>query len=159
MADTKVSALSEKTSLDGTEEFPVNDSGTSKKVSTNTLQNFTGAAVDINQVAHPFTVDGEWAEFSAGGWALAQADDPLTLASAVIVDIPGVDDFRIVPIGGAIVTIPGHAQGSAGDVLYLSQAVPGGSTSTKPTTGLIQQVATVIDANTLLVQSFNAEYF
>jgi len=158
MADTKVSALSEKTSLDGTEEVPVNDSGTSKKVSTNTFQNFTGAATDINQVAHPFTAAGEWAEFSASGWGLAKADDPLTLASAIIDSVSDVDNFRLIPIGAGFITITGHAQGVAGDVLYLSQAVAGGSTSTKPTTGLLQHVATAIDGNVLLIQSFNAEY-
>lgn len=126
------------------------------KIGSKTLvATYSDAEKTFNQVTHGFAV-GDWIELTGSTWADAQADDAGTLASALVVAVADVDNFTAYAIGGHFVTVTAHGQGSAGDVLSLSQSVAAGSTSTTPVNGIWQHVAVVIDANTFLIQSFSA---
>lgn len=108
----------------------------------------------VAQSSHGFAV-GDFVYASGGTWAKAQADDGGTLALGCVIGAPDVDNFRVALWGTA--TVPSHGYGSAGAKVYLSQDTAGAGTTSAPTTGIRQQVATVIDADTLLVHDFAAE--
>ena len=110
---------------------------------------------DFAQVGHGLNV-GDWAEFTTGDWAGAQADASTTLASGLVTEVADVNNLKVYALGGDFVTVTGHGAGVAGDLLYLSQGTPGAAQTSAPASGIIQMLALVIDANTLLVQSWAA---
>jgi hypothetical protein len=112
----------------------------------------------FNVSAHGFSAS-DALTFNGGSWSLALADASGTLAIAIVSEVADADNFTAYALGGDFVTITSHGAGSAGDVIYLSSATSGGITTTAPsTTGEFQQwLGIVVDANTLLFQSFEAQ--
>lgn len=108
----------------------------------------------ISQSAHGFVV-GNFVYASAGTWAKARANSASTLSLGVVVGVPDAGNFKVALWGTA--NVPSHGFGSAGTKVFLSQVTAGAGTTSAPTTGISQQVATVIDADHLLIQDFAAE--
>jgi len=81
-------------------------------------------------------------------WAKAQADAEASLAVGVIVDVSG-DDFSVLTLDGMWYTSTSHGFAVTAK-LYLSTSSAGDLTATEPTSGFIQPVGSVIDANTLV---------
>lgn len=128
MADTKLSALTEATSLDSSDEFYVNDSGTSKRITKGNLQ--TGAdAKFVSGTAGTSTQLGQWnADGDLVGWTLsvdltadvtgalpvANGGTGATTASgartALGVDAAGTDNSTDVTLSGSYdyITIAGQ---------------------------------------------------
>jgi len=109
--------------------------------------------ITITETAHGFSRDDFVGE-SGGSWAKAIADGVGPLADGVVSAVIDADTFVLTVIGA--VKLTGHAWGSAVVQLYLSQSTAGAATSTAPTTGLSQQVATVVDANRIFVNQYPA---
>lgn len=109
-----------------------------------------------SQAAHGFAV-ADLVYYGASGWAKAQADAAATLAAAVVLAVPSSSSFRVAYLANQEVTLASHGLGSAGTLLYLSEATAGLATSTQPSTGFIQRVGRVKDANTLILWAHPAE--
>lgn len=108
------------------------------------------------QTAHGFAV-GAVLYWATTAWAKAIATADATMGQAIVVAVEGANSFRILLLTGTQWTWPSHAQGAAGAALYLSQSVAGTMTTARPTTGRIQQLAQVKDANNLFLQAFPVE--
>ncbi len=95
----------------------------------------------INQVGHGFS-GGEWVYIDAAGYVSAQADDAATSDAIGIVNaVSDVDNFDVVTSGYS-----DQASGETdGTPLYLSDAVAGGTTIVKPTTGVQKNLGFVAD--------------
>jgi hypothetical protein len=112
-------------------------------------------ALVITQAAHGFVL-GNWLYASAGVWAKAQADAEATLSSpvAVVTTVISSSQVRVTTPGGKA-NLPAHGLGASGTKVYLSAATAGAATATAPATGFVQQVATVWDADHLIVHDYN----
>lgn len=79
MADTKVSALTAATSVLGADEFPVNEAGTSKKVTASLIRQYVGAglsnsstvAVSAGYAADTYLAGSAITIPVAGGWRVS----------------------------------------------------------------------------------------
>jgi len=109
-----------------------------------------------SQAAHGFAVK-DLVYYGASGWAKAQADSASTLAAGVVLAVPDASSFRVAYLANQEVTLASHSLGSAGTLLYLSEATAGLITSSQPSTGFVQRVARVKDANTLILWAHPAE--
>ena len=109
-----------------------------------------------SQTAHGF-VAGDLVYYGALGWSKARADDATTLAAGIVLSVPDAASFRVAYLANQEVTLASHGLGSAGTVLYLSEATAGLATSSVPTSGWIQRIGRVKDANTLILWAHPAE--
>ena len=109
-----------------------------------------------SQVANGFSVS-DLIYLSAGSWELAQADDAATMAQAMVLSVESTSLFRMAYLTQREVTMPAHGMGAAGTKLYTSQTTAGEIVTVRPTTGYIQQIGQVKDANTLQLQAFGVE--
>lgn len=105
----------------------------------------------VTQLAHPFAVN-EPVYNNAGTITAAQANAEGTLATDIVVSVEGVDDFTLASSG--YVTSTAHGLGTAGQELYVSQGTPKTLTTTAPSTGLVQQVGEVVDADTYRISFY-----
>jgi hypothetical protein len=106
--------------------------------------------VTITQVGHPFAV-GDWVGQS-GTWVKSIADGIGTLAQGVVTTVVDADTFVLTAAGA--VRITAHGWGSTPAALYLDQATAGAVTTTIPTSGLLQQVGTIVDADRIIVNQY-----
>jgi len=103
------------------------------------------------QAAHGF-LRGELLRFQGPGWVRAQANSEASLARAIVVLVRDADRFDVAMLSsGVLAEITGHGLGADGAQLYLSQSIAGAATSTAPTSGIVQVVGQVRDANKLLL--------
>lgn len=107
-------------------------------------------APEINQATHGFAVGDLVYRDSATTWAKAQADAEATLADGIVCDVEDANNCSVNTEDGAWVEITTHGFGATGTKLYCSQGTAGLITATAPTSGFIQAVGKVIDANTVL---------
>ncbi|MCK4968777.1 MAG: hypothetical protein KAS12_07010, partial [Candidatus Aenigmarchaeota archaeon] len=105
---------------------------------------------DIAQNTHSFSVLDPIYN-NNGTWTLAQANAESTIATAVVYSVLDVDNF--VAINTGLMTLTAHGLGNSGQTLFVSQTVAGGLTTTKPTTGLINPIGVIMDANMLNILS------
>lgn len=115
----------------------------------------TNAEIDANFVekvtrAGNGFAAGDLVKVDATDFAGAQADAAANRACGVVVAASG-DDFY-VSLRPCAVTKTAHGYGSRGTRLWLSQGTAKAWTPTKPSTGVIQPVGQVLDANTILFQ-------
>lgn len=97
---------------------------------------------------------GEAVKAVSGVWSEAQADAEANLAFPAVVGAAlGGTSYQAVMPGGRV-NVPAHGLGTAGAKVWLSQATAGLLTATEPTSGLCQQIATVFDANHLIVNDY-----
>lgn len=112
-----------------------------------------------SQAAHGFAV-GEAVYLGGSGWALARANDPATLAAAIVLAVPDANSFRVAYLAGQEVTLAAHGKGAAGTDLYLSADTEGLVTASAPAAdpdNLIQRLGRVKDANTWILWPHAAE--
>lgn len=107
----------------------------------------------VTQAAHGLAVK-DWLKLASATWAKAQATAGNLSLPAVVTSVTSTSKFRAVTDGAA--NLPSHGYGAAGTTLWLSQATAGAVVTTEPSTGLAQQVGTVLDADHVLVQRFPA---
>lgn len=91
----------------------------------------------VTQAGHGFT-GNELLYNSAGTYTLALATAATTLAQFWVAQVVDINTFVISE--GAFITSVAHGLGTAGKTLYLSQSVAGASTTTMPTSGIVQEV-------------------
>lgn len=108
------------------------------------------------QSAHGLSV-GDLVCWATSQWAKAIATADSTMAQAIVIAVEDSATFRALYLAGTEWTWSAHGQGSAGAALYLSQATAGDMTTTRPTSGRIQQVGQVKDTNTLILQAYPVE--
>jgi hypothetical protein len=105
MADVKISELSSDSSIGGSEEIPVNDSGTTKKITTDAMAAYTidelvgatevtpttGDAVLMERSGTEGTFDlDDLADYAvARGWGAASEADPAVSGDMILVDRSG----------------------------------------------------------------------
>lgn len=108
----------------------------------------------VTQAAHGLAV-GDWIKAAAGTYGKAQANAEANLCwPGVVVQVVDTGQFRFAYVGKA--NLPAHGYGTAGTKLYLSQATAGAVVTSEPSTGWVQQVGKVIDANHVDVQTWPA---
>lgn len=113
----------------------------------------SGASFDLSQVdvLEGFKVDStgrnvlEVVYWDGDSWELARSDAEGTLSEPVMVTVTVAGSWAWIT-GKGRRTITGH--GLTG-TQYLSGTVSGGLTGTKPTTGYVQTILKVVDANTV----------
>jgi hypothetical protein len=98
---------------------------------------------------------GQAVALTSSGIVAARANAAATLAIGIVNRVRTVDKIDVTHEGKA--TVAAHGYGPAGARLYLSQVTAGALTTTAPTAGLRQEVARVVDADTLLVRPQVAE--
>lgn len=100
----------------------------------------------FTQIAHGFNVlDAIY--HNGTDWQLAKADSATTASIGVITEVPTANTFIITYSGS--VTITAHGM-TAGEYFWLSETTAGALTYTAPTTGIVQSIGKVIDANNIL---------
>lgn len=104
-------------------------------------------APEQNQTSHGFAVGDLIYRDSATTWAKAIATSVSTLATGVVVHVEDANNFSVLRKSGGMVPESSHGFGGFGTLLYLSQGSAGDPTATKPTSGHIQPVGIVEDAN------------
>lgn len=109
----------------------------------------------VTQAGHGFNVN-DWVYVSSGTWAKARADSASTLAFGVVTEATDTDNFKVTLSHGKA-NIPSHGHGAAGTKVYLSQDTAGAGTTSAPTSGIKQHVATVFDADHLIVHDYQPE--
>ena len=114
-------------------------------------------AIAVVQASHGFAL-GDLVTLTGSGWAKAQADAVTTLAHAVVMNVPDSGNFYAIAQDGVALPWTTHGQGSVGDQLYLSQGTAGDWTSTKPSSGYIQPVGVILDANRIIFRLGTEEY-
>lgn len=127
--------------------------------------NSTGAAVwntvgggsadnsfSVTQSSHGFSVLTP-IYLDSGVWKAAKADDELTLATHVIVEITGINDFKAAGYGRFTVT--GHGL-TAETIYFVSASSAGVLTSTEPAVGYSNPILLVEDANTVHVLPYRS---
>ena len=107
-------------------------------------------AEELNQAGHAFSVGDVVYRSGSSAWTKAQADAAGTLADGIVVDVEDSDNCSIVTKDGTVVGVTAHGLGATGTVIYLSQGTAGDMTPTKPTSGYIQPIGRVIDANNMV---------
>lgn len=107
----------------------------------------------ITQASHGFAAK-DWIGDASGAWEKAIADGLGALATGVVSSVIDADTFVLTTIGNVKLTT--HGWGSTPAPLYLSQTVAGAATLTDPTTRLSQQIATVADADRIIVNQYVA---
>ena len=113
----------------------------------------TSPIVSATKASNGYAV-GDGVSLESGVWEGAIADGTQTLALTGIVSrILSSDDFEVAI--GENLTIPSH--GNSTGALYVSQSTAKALVSTKPTSGVIKQIATATDANHLTVQQLLPE--
>jgi len=98
------------------------------------------------EAGHTFAV-GDPVYFDGTNWQLAQADNAATVADGIVASVNG-DNFTLVFSG--VMPWGGHGL-NVGDVYFLSQTAAGGVTTTQPTTGVVQEIFTVWDAGSIMI--------
>ena len=96
----------------------------------------------FTQAGHGFAVGNFIYRDSATTHAKAQADDIDTIAEGVVAYISG-NDFRVITKSGSHVTWT-HALGAPPQKCWLSQGTPGVATTTRPTSGVRQQLGNTV---------------
>ena len=86
-------------------------------------------------------------------WLKASAALGTSIAQAVVSQVIDVNTIKVVYSG--ILTATAHGK-TVGEYYFLDQTVAGTTTATQPTTGIVQQIYFVKDANTLLIDISNA---
>jgi len=99
-------------------------------------------APEFTQAGHGFAVGNFVYRSGATTYAKAQADDIDTIAEGVIAYING-DTFRVVTQSGSHVTWT-HSLGTPPQKFWLSQGTAGVATTTKPTSGVRQQLGNTV---------------
>jgi len=97
MADTKISALSAVASVDGADEFAVNNAGTSEKASGTQLSTFINANITLGAA---LAVNGNEITSTSAGDIDLHSDNDLNV---ILGDAGGLDDFNIRDSANAIV--------------------------------------------------------
>lgn len=103
-------------------------------------------------LTHGFVV-GDVVYHNGTIWLKASAASGTSIAQAVVSQVVDVNNFKVVYSG--ILTATSHGK-IVGEYYYLDQTVAGTTTFVHPTTGIVQQIYHVKDANTLLVDISNA---
>lgn len=106
-------------------------------------------AEKVAQAVHGFAV-GDLVYPDATAWAKAQADSAAKRARGVVVAVPDANTFYAVCRDGSSVLKTAHGLGARGTRLWLSQSAAGAWTATQPSSGILQEVGVVLDANTIL---------
>lgn len=101
----------------------------------------------VTKAAHGFTVLTP-VYFNGTTWLGAQANTEASAAQGVVTKVIDANTFEVTTHGA--VTIAGHGLGATASTYYLSQTIPSLSAA-KPTSGLLQSVLFVRDANTIFV--------
>jgi len=143
------------------QSFPGDESLTYDVVADYTTLDEADAAAGVTgflqtQALHGFAVK-DLVYYGASGWAKALADSALTLAAGIVLAVPDTSTFRVAYFTGQEVTLAAHGLGSAGSALYLSEVTAGLATTSAPTTGFVQRIGIVKDANTLILWPHAAE--
>jgi hypothetical protein len=97
--------------------------------------------------------DSDVVYFTGLIWDLAQSNSVSTVGIGIVSD-SSATGFTLNLLSQ--ITITAHGLGNAGEFLYLSQSTAGLLTSTKPTSGILNPLALILDANTLLCLPYNA---
>jgi hypothetical protein len=109
------------------------------------------------QVAHGFSAL-QWVYEGPSGWALAKADDPATLADAMVLTVVDDDSFRVIYLDNAEHLVPDHGFGADLSKFYLSQETAGLSTTSMPATEWRQQLGRIKTSQILFLASYPPEY-
>lgn len=105
----------------------------------------------VEQAAHGLVV-GDWIKGVSGTYSKALADAEANLSWPGVVVEADSNSFRFTALGKA--NLPSHGFGAAGTKVFLSQNTSGDGTASEPSTGWVQQVAKVIDADHVDVQTW-----
>lgn len=97
MADTKISALTSVATVDGADEFAVNDAGTSKKANAGQISTYINTNITLGG---SLDVNGQEIISSGATDILLHSDNDVNI---VLGDALGVDDFNIKDSGDATV--------------------------------------------------------
>ena len=108
----------------------------------------TNFARKFTQVGHGFVIGDQIYRDDAGVWALAQADDLVTMRNGMVEQAIDVDNFVVVYMGLMTWTAHGLLLNSSH---FLSQTVPGDVDDTQPAAGFAQFCFTVMDTDTVLI--------
>jgi len=110
----------------------------------------------VNQSSHGLVAKNVIYD-NSGTWTTAQADSGSTLSEPVtiVVGANAADTYFLAAQDGTV-TFTSHGEGSAGEVLFLSDSVAGDLTSTAPASVSSYQnpIVKILDANTLFVLPF-----
>lgn len=158
MADTKVSALSAVTTPASTDEFPVNQGGTSKKVTLATLISFFQAMLSGSSGSANLNVGGEtWQVLSAN----AAANSTTTIATVMTTSsLPaGTYWYRydIICQSGATTTSPKFSVDATGTVTKHLYHLFFPSQGVTAATGVIDQEQNVTTGSVWAHQSTRAD--
>lgn len=154
MADTKITALTECTDVQGDDLLAVVDQSGTPATKKATVANVVHNPIIVAQASHGLSVGDAIKVTGANTYAKAQAD---TAANAEVVGIVSVvvdsGNFHYVPSGLMTVGVPAIA---AGTVLFLSDGTAGLLTSTAPTaTGHILKPLAVVLENAVSMMVIN----
>lgn len=105
----------------------------------------------VEQAGHGLVV-GDWIKGVSGTFSEAQADAEANLSWPGVVVEADSGSFRFAALGKA--NLPAHGFGAAGTKIFLSQGTAGAATTSEPGSGWVQQVAKVIDADHVDVQTW-----
>lgn len=93
------------------------------------------------KTTHGFS-KGDWVYFDGTDWQLADRDSATTLAEGMISEVYSANEFEVATSGG----VSGLTGLTAGAIYYLSSTA-GTMTTTKPTSGLVQELGKAQTAN------------
>jgi len=102
----------------------------------------------VIQVDHGRSIGDAVKRTGLAAWALAQADVAANLAWGIVALVEDADHFHVAIRQGTFVYWPSHGLGSLGDLGYVSQ-ISAGVVGSKPTGGLLQAVAKVVDSSSV----------
>jgi hypothetical protein len=154
MADTKITALTECTDVQGDDLLAVVDQSGTPATKKATVANVVHNPIIVAQASHGLAVGDVIKVTGANTYAKAQAD---TAANAEVVGVVSVvvdsGNFHYIPFGLMKTGVPAVA---AGTVLFLSDSTAGLLTSTAPTeTGHILKPLAVVLENAVSMMVVN----
>jgi hypothetical protein len=103
----------------------------------------------FTQGSHGFSVGDVVYRSSASAYTKALATAAGTLGEAIVAYVADSSNFRVISISGSHVDWT-HGKGSPPQKLWLSQSTAGEVVTSKPSNGYIQQIGSVVDADTVM---------
>jgi len=103
----------------------------------------------ITETAHGLS-ETNAAGLASGTWQKAIADASGPYSNGLVSTVIDADTFMLTTVGTVRLESHGWSEGK----LYLDQSTAGALTSSAPTTGVVQHVATAVDANRVIVHEY-----
>ena len=113
------------------------------------IENDANFAEKYSAVGHGFAVGDLVYKFGSSTWAKAVGSAGATVADGIVIAVPDADTAYIATRDGTPATKTAHGLGAAGTVVFLHQS-SAGAMATGLTSGIVQRVGKVLDADTIL---------